>query len=98
MVRMKIGKKGTTKEIEVPNSEGIRTLEEKENYKNLEILAADMIKSKRDERKSKKGDLIMNKKMSWSQILQQKSLQRNKYLDSSPFKILRTRQELGQID
>ena len=38
MLIMENRKRETTKGIELPNQENIRTLEEKENYKYLEIL------------------------------------------------------------
>ena len=37
-------KRESMKEIELPNQENIRTLGEKENFKYLEILEADIIK------------------------------------------------------
>ena len=40
----KKGKKETSEGIELPSQEKIRTLGEKENYKYLGILEADMIK------------------------------------------------------
>ena len=43
---MKNGKRQTLEEIELPNLERVGTLEEKENYKYLEILGADTMKEK----------------------------------------------------
>ena len=46
-LKMKKGKRETTKGIELPNQESMRTLMEKENYKYPEILQADTIKQRR---------------------------------------------------
>ena len=44
MLIMKIGKRHMTNRLEVPSHEKIRTLGEKETYKYLRILEADIIK------------------------------------------------------
>ena len=43
MLGMKSGKQLMTEEIKLPNQEKIRSLREKETYKYLEILEADVI-------------------------------------------------------
>ena len=44
MLEMKSGKQHFTDGMELPNQDKIRTLEEKETYKHLGILKADIIK------------------------------------------------------
>ena len=51
---MKTVKRVTAKGIELSNQESIRTLEEKENYKNLEISKADTINQKETKDKVRK--------------------------------------------
>ena len=51
---MKSGKRQITEGIELPNQERNRTLEEKENYKYLEILEADTIKQAKMKEKIRK--------------------------------------------
>ena len=48
---MKHGRGGKMEDTERPNSERIRTLEKKKNYKYLGILEVDSHKQSRDERK-----------------------------------------------
>ena len=86
---MKSGKRYMTDGMELPNHHRIRTLKEKETYRYLGILEAEIIKQVQMKDTTRKEYLRRDK------TLQQKPHQRNKYLGSAPCQILGT---LSQVD
>ena len=94
MLVMKTGKRHMTDEMELPNHDKIRTLEENETYKYLVILEADTIKKvhMKDDLKRISQE---NEKTTRDKTLQQKPHQRNKYLGCAPSQIFGT---LSQVD
>ena len=84
MLVMKSGKRHLTDEMELPNQDKIRTLEEKQTYKYLGILEADTIKQVEMEEKIKKEYLRRITKLLETINILQKHYQRNKYLGCIP--------------
>ena len=82
MLIMKSGKRYMTKGMELPNQEKIRTLEEKETYKYLEILEADIIKQEEMKEKIKKEYLKRTRKLLEIKLYSRD--QRDKYLRYPP--------------
>ena len=86
MLIMKSWKRKTTKGIEQPNKERIRTLGEKENNKYLGILEADTIKQTEiKEKKRKKDNPRRTRKLLENKLCSR--VQRNKQLGISSCKI-----------
>ena len=77
-----------TEGIEQPNQEKIRTVREKETYKNLGILEVDTIKHVDMREKIKKRIPQENEKTMQNQTTLQKSHQSDKYLGCPSHKIL----------
>ena len=89
MLIVRSGKLEMTEEIELPNQEKIRTLEEKETYKYSGILGVDTIKKVEMEKRLKRMTRII-KKTTRNQTIQQKPHQRDKHLACPSLKILET--------
>ena len=81
MLIIKKGERKIMDGIQLPNKDTIKTLGEKESYKYLGILEADIIKQTEMKGKVKKKRIPQeNKKTPRNQTQQQKSDQRNQYL------------------
>ena len=76
MLVMKSGKRHMTEGIEIPNQEKVRTLGEKETYKYLEILEADIIKQMEMKEKIKKRVSQKNQKTTGDKTILQETYQR----------------------
>ena len=100
---MRSGKRQITKEIDRPNQEKIRTLGEKETYKNLEILEVDVIEQAEMTQKYYKRVSLENKKTSRNQTIKQNLTKETNTCSvflvrySGPFLKL-TREEVQQMD
>ena len=92
---MKNGKRHMTDEMELPNHDRIRTLEENETCKYLGILEADTIKQVQMKDMIRKVYLRRTRKLLETKTVQQKPHQRNKYLGCAPSQIFGT---LSQVD
>ena len=80
MLVMKSDKRYLTDRMELPNQDKIRTLGEKETYKYLGILEADIIKQVEMKEKIQKEYLRSTRKLLKTKTILQKPYQRNKYL------------------
>ena len=72
--------------MELPNQERIRTIEDKENYKYLEMLGADSIKQVEMKEKYQKS-VSDEQENNSNLVLLQESQQRDQHQDCSPNKI-----------
>ena len=94
MIVMKSGKWHITEEFKLPNQEKIRTLGEKETYKWIEILEADIIKQVEMKEIIKKE--YLNQKATRDKTILQEPYQRDLYLGRLPRKIFGTILEVDQ--
>ena len=81
MLVMKIDKQHITDGMELTNQDKIRTLGEKETYKYFVILETDTIKLIEMKENIKKRIFQANQKATRDKTIQQKTYQRNKYMD-----------------
>ena len=95
MLVMKSVKRHMTDGMELPNHDRIRTLEENETYKYLDILVADTIKQVQMKDTIRKGYLRRTRKILETKLSSKKPHQRNKYLGCATSQIFGT---LSQAD
>ena len=91
---MKSGKRHMTDGMELPNHNRIRTHEEKETYKYLDIVEADTIKQVQMKDTTRKEYLRRTRKLHETK-LSSRNLIRNKYLGCAPSQILGTLSHVG---
>ena len=95
MLVMKSGKRHMTDEMELPNHDRIRTLEENETYKYLGILEADTIKQVQMKDLIRKEYLRRTRKLLETKLSSRNLIKRNKYLSYATSQIFGI---LSQVD
>ena len=103
MLIMKCWKRETMERIEQPNQESIRMLEEKENYKYLEILEVNIIKQTKMKEKIRKKYLRRMRNLLKTKLYCRNLIKRTNTWSVHFVRYLRsflkwTREELGPMD